>query len=493
MAQSTVKLMIKALIVFLFPLVMILAILYIFIRNEYKDKKNRGIVIIEILDLFMPSMIQTLFDSINCANIDGDLYYFVNDSNTICFSAEHYYWIGFFIVPTLILLCVFYPAFIFILIFKVKKQNLSEEKFVNTIGYVAPGLKQQEIYMVLIFYFKKIVMLMLAIFLENLGQKFILLVFFNFIFLFFYQTKMPLITKQLNKIAILSNISCILILLLLFLNSNSDNQNIILISSIISIFLQIIFIIYSARYIFFIKIKGILCALKEKKKNFKKFTFLNENVQKIVNEEFEEFIENLTKRSLQKNDLISEKNEKDNIKKINIPVSDVNDLGKEIELLIAEFEKIENNDIMKTDNEGKKDIMIPLATNKKNLERLDSNKCFVNEISPEIIIENNKKNNNLIKSFSPISIGKKDELIFKWNDYENFLALELNDIQITLKKLNIFYEGLNPSFLSKNQANNHKNLRISVKNKTKLDIDQITIFLLVPIGFIILISLNFQY
>ncbi|KAL4441906.1 hypothetical protein ABPG74_003657 [Tetrahymena malaccensis] len=247
----------RALVRLTIPLIiMIVLCYYIFQAREKNEspiilKYDLKCSLIFLWLFFSPTIINYLILQLSCTQL-GNYSYVTTDKQFLCYGDDHMQVIFYIIIPSLLLLYIFFPIFFFIKINK-QKNNLYSIKTIKEYGILFYEYRKEKYYWEIIKTSQKSLIFLNNLF-ENTGQKSFISIFILSIYYLLSKKNQPYINKKLNNVDLIATILQILcISLSTYLNiiSNAAWE----IFTIISIFtINITFITYNLSKIIVIKI-----------------------------------------------------------------------------------------------------------------------------------------------------------------------------------------------------------------------------------------------
>ena len=395
------------------------------------------------LFILQPNIIQSDLDIFNCLKLNVDKAFILKELSVECYTNDYFKWMLMMAGPSFIIYALLMPGGFFLYLFK-KRKELNDQDFYEKVGFLIHGFSKKTFYWEYIILWKKILIIFCSIFIDNLPTKVCLTIIFLIFLNIFQLNDQPYLTKKLNRLELISNITLILMLLVKTISFYNENLFTNYICQIIIVIFQISIPIICLLNFLMTKIINI--------KLFKKMIdFLNEKskVYKIMTIEFKEYKSNLGKSEIIEDDAILYPMSA----KRNNSTCDINFLKlimNENEKLKAKIQKmkIENEMLKKQNNE-----LFNLNNELSVLTPLKSDKILSKELKV------NPKSGDNSSEFEETSNCEE----FYWKYYKRKNLISTEDFVINCEK----ESSTNQNKLLKNKELKFiKNMKFQLKNIT---------------------------
>ena len=455
MSDRPANIYVKALAYSLIPVIM--TILAGFMRKS----KNILVTLSITIFLMQPSILQSLFDILNCANVTNDSYYIFSEMRIACYTKEYNLWIYCLVIPSFLVYVVIIPGYFLLKVWIGLKIYSSHSLFMAKVGFLIHGFKREAFIWEYILLWEKILMIILSIFLQDIYSKAILAIIFFMGMAFLEDIAQPLLSTKLNKLELESHVSLIIILLMKTLKVNNNNIFIDALTSFITLGCEILFLSKCIKHCFLIKIS---LAKKHLPKKFKDIfqeqqAIFSEDLKSEIKEWCANFKGNKTVIPInskiikkigenQKKNFISE-SQHQNIQVIKILTHEIeklkeiiHDLNKNIEILQQRYEAYDN-----IQSDGQQSLLLsplfssnPLLKNKRltstesqyNDNQVKKNELQIEKFQDKIPSQSQEEDIESPKINEPFI-----EKSFKWSFIYKKVKENFEDLKFHAKKLSL--------------------------------------------------------
>ena len=157
--------------------------------------------IIIVMFLFHPQILRYMLSAFACQEIDSNEYWLISNLDILCWHGEHSFYTLYVAFPGLVLWGLFAPGFVLVFILKYRKY-LKEADMLTRFGFLFLGYKSHLYYWEFVIIYRKIVIVMISVFLSTVsnavqGQVAFLVLITAF---YFHSVYMPFETEKLNKL-----------------------------------------------------------------------------------------------------------------------------------------------------------------------------------------------------------------------------------------------------------------------------------------------------
>lgn len=129
---------IKIIISFTFPyIILVIFVIHSFLIKEDSKRKKFIILFFLSINTFQPSIVRNSFDTLNCREFYPDPGKEFLKINLLidCNDPYYLYWRNFFIIPKLIIFCIYFPSVTLLYIWRKKRKSKTNE-LILTYGFL---------------------------------------------------------------------------------------------------------------------------------------------------------------------------------------------------------------------------------------------------------------------------------------------------------------------------------------------------------------------
>lgn len=251
----------RALINSVMPIIFSIIFCLIFSLMKKKLKKMILITASSTLFLLQPTILESLFDILNCESIGGQ-YYIAKELLTFCYDSQYKKWVAFLVVPSFLIYAIIFPCYLFFLVSSNNKKIASLEEFNQKVGFLIQGYKKSAFYWELINFWKKITLICFGIFISNIYIKTIFSIFFLMILIIFHHKDQPFFEKRLNSFETIGNIALVMILLSFLMKQGEKSEFTNYFSTTICLCFELILFVCFTKFFLLLKIQNYIMKSK---------------------------------------------------------------------------------------------------------------------------------------------------------------------------------------------------------------------------------------
>lgn len=280
----------NALIYSLMPffLILVLSICFNLIHSKEKYEFFYLICYFTVF-LLKPSILQAVLELFKCVKISENNYYLYNQFNIECYTLSYFLWSLLIAIPTLLLYQIIVPGISIFILAKQKKLSFYTEENINKkLEILFYGYKHSLNYWQNIQNARLLLLILIAIYVDNLNTKTILSLILFGLFLLLNRNFQPLITQNLNEFEIKGTLILMLLLIIKAISWNEDSIILDVFSTIVTFACIFYFFFKLVKLLFFTiqqKLKGTITSSKSKI-----FSKLSQTIKtKEINEDLTEY------------------------------------------------------------------------------------------------------------------------------------------------------------------------------------------------------------